>query len=122
MTGIIGNLRDTDREGAVPIADAGGFNLYNILAAAAAGVALELPLEAILRGIEGHKQVPGRLERVENDRGVALLVDYAHTGDACKMCCEPSVSLRRPGSSRSLAAGRPRLGKRPIMGEIRGAE
>ena len=41
----------------------GRFNLYNILAAAATGVALDLPLEAIRLGIEGHRRVPGRLER-----------------------------------------------------------
>ena len=60
----------------------GRFNLYNILAAAAAGIALDLPLDAIRQGIEGHWRVPGRLERVENGRGITVLVDYAHTGDA----------------------------------------
>ncbi len=60
----------------------GRFNLSNILAAAAAGVALDLPLQAIKSGIENHTTVPGRMERVENSRGVTCLVDYAHTGDA----------------------------------------
>ena len=58
------------------------FNLSNILAAASAGIALDLPLEAVKAGIEGHTTVPGRMERVDNARGVTLLVDYAHTGDA----------------------------------------
>ena len=60
----------------------GRFNLYNILAAASVGIALDLPLPAIKGGIEHHKSVPGRMERVDNDWGVTLLVDYAHTGDA----------------------------------------
>ncbi len=60
----------------------GRFNLSNILAAVTAGIALDLPLEAIKSGIEGHTNIPGRLERVDNCFGVTCLVDYAHTGDA----------------------------------------
>ena len=47
-----------------------------------AGIALDLSLTAIKSGIEGHTNVPGRLERVDNSFGVTCLVDYAHTGDA----------------------------------------
>lgn len=36
----------------------GRFNLYNIMAAAGAGVALGLPLESIKEGLEHHGQVP----------------------------------------------------------------
>lgn len=97
----------------------GRFNLYNILAAAAAGVALELPLEAIRRGIEGHRRVPGRLERVDNDRGVALLVDYAHTGDALENVLR---TLREIATARIITVfgcgGDRDPGKRPIMGRI----
>jgi UDP-N-acetylmuramoyl-L-alanyl-D-glutamate--2,6-diaminopimelate ligase len=60
----------------------GDFNVYNILAAAGAGLALNLPLEAIVRGVEALKSIPGRLEQVENRRGLTLVVDYCHTPDA----------------------------------------
>jgi len=60
----------------------GDFNVYNILAAAGAGIALNLPLEAVVRGIETLKSIPGRLERVENRRGLTLVVDYSHKPDA----------------------------------------
>ena len=97
----------------------GRFNLYNILAAAAAGVALGLPLEAIRRGIAGHKSVPGRLERVANNRGVALLVDYAHTGDALENVLR---TLREIATARIITVfgcgGDRDQGKRPIMGRI----
>ncbi|HEY6873749.1 MAG TPA: UDP-N-acetylmuramoyl-L-alanyl-D-glutamate--2,6-diaminopimelate ligase [Geobacteraceae bacterium] len=97
----------------------GRFNLYNILAAAAAGVALELPLDAIRRGIEGHKQVPGRLERVDTGRGIALLVDYAHTGDALENVLR---TLREIATARIVTVfgcgGDRDPGKRPIMGRI----
>jgi UDP-N-acetylmuramoyl-L-alanyl-D-glutamate--2,6-diaminopimelate ligase len=97
----------------------GRFNLYNILAAAAAGVALGLPLEAIRRGIAGHKSVPGRLERVDNKRGVVLLVDYAHTGDALENVLR---TLREIATTRIITVfgcgGDRDQGKRPIMGRI----
>jgi UDP-N-acetylmuramoyl-L-alanyl-D-glutamate--2,6-diaminopimelate ligase len=60
----------------------GDFNIYNILAAAGAGIAVNLPFEAVVRGIETLKSVPGRLERVENRKGLTLVVDYSHTPDA----------------------------------------
>ncbi len=60
----------------------GDFNVSNILGAVAAAHAAGIGLESIGRGIAAAPQVPGRLERVENDRGVLALVDYAHTSDA----------------------------------------
>jgi UDP-N-acetylmuramoyl-L-alanyl-D-glutamate--2,6-diaminopimelate ligase len=97
----------------------GRFNLYNILAAAAAGMALELSLDAVRRGIEGHRPVPGRLERVANNRGVVLLVDYAHTGDALENVLQ---TLREIATARIITlfgcGGDRDAGKRPIMGKI----
>jgi len=97
----------------------GRFNLANILAAVAAGVALDLPLAAIKAGIEGHVQVPGRLERVENSRGVTCLVDYAHTGDALENVL---ATLREIATGRIITVfgcgGDRDNGKRPIMGEV----
>ena len=60
----------------------GEINIYNILAAAAAAISLDVDLEAVVRGIERLRRVPGRLELVENGRGLTIMVDYAHTPDA----------------------------------------
>lgn len=60
----------------------GGFNLYNLMAAVATGVAMNIPLEVLKEGIESLEGVSGRLEKVENRKGIHLLVDYAHTPDA----------------------------------------
>ena len=60
----------------------GKFSVSNILCAIAAAVALEIPHEAILKGIAKVPVVPGRIEKIENDRDALILVDYAHTGDA----------------------------------------
>lgn len=59
----------------------GRFNASNVAMAAALAVAVGLPPHAIARGL-AHTQVPGRLQRVANDRGLAVVVDYAHTPDA----------------------------------------
>ncbi len=60
----------------------GEVNVYNILACAATALALGVDFETVSRGIEALKVVPGRLEGVENDRGLTVVVDYAHTPDA----------------------------------------
>jgi UDP-N-acetylmuramoyl-L-alanyl-D-glutamate--2,6-diaminopimelate ligase len=99
----------------------GRFNLYNIMAAAGAGLALGLPLATIKEGLEGHGQVPGRLERVENDLGVTVLVDYAHTGDALENVLRTMTELKKGRIITVFGCGGDRdKGKRPIMGEIAG--
>lgn len=60
----------------------GEINIYNILAASAAALSLHVNLDAIAEGIARLKRVPGRLELVKNQRGLNLVVDYAHTPDA----------------------------------------
>ncbi|MBW1912946.1 MAG: UDP-N-acetylmuramoyl-L-alanyl-D-glutamate--2,6-diaminopimelate ligase, partial [Deltaproteobacteria bacterium] len=60
----------------------GRLNIYNILSAAAAAMTLDIGLDAVVEGIERLRAVPGRLELVENNRGLAVVVDYAHTPDA----------------------------------------
>jgi UDP-N-acetylmuramoyl-L-alanyl-D-glutamate--2,6-diaminopimelate ligase len=95
----------------------GRFNLSNILAAASAGIALDLPLAAIKAGIEGHTTVPGRMERVDNSRGVTLLVDYAHTGDALENVLSTLKELATARIITVFGCGGDRdPGKRPIMG------
>lgn len=60
----------------------GRYNVYNILAAVAVGIAVGAPLEDIVEGIEGVKGVPGRCELVDEGQAFAVVVDYAHTPDA----------------------------------------
>ncbi|HEX5759402.1 MAG TPA: UDP-N-acetylmuramoyl-L-alanyl-D-glutamate--2,6-diaminopimelate ligase, partial [Thermoanaerobaculia bacterium] len=99
----------------------GRFNLENLLAAAAAAVALELPLAAVETAFAAQPPVAGRLEPVDRGQPFAAYVDYAHTDAAL------AAALR---SARELAAGRVILvfgcggdrdaGKRPLMGRVAG--
>jgi len=57
----------------------GDFNVENILAATAAGVAADLPLDAIVAGVESLPGVPGRFERVETPAPFDIYVDFAHS-------------------------------------------
>jgi len=119
MSGISGVISTPMGELSITSRLLGRFNLANILAAVAAGVALELPLEAIGSGIASHTTVPGRLERVENSRGVTCLVDYAHTGDALANVLSTIAEIATARIITVFGCGGDRdKGKRPIMGRI----
>lgn len=97
----------------------GDYNLSNLLAAAATGIALKLPLATIVKGLEQHRTVPGRLEKVENSRGVTCLVDYAHTGDALENVLKTLKQLAQARIITIFGCGGDRdNGKRPVMGAI----
>jgi UDP-N-acetylmuramoyl-L-alanyl-D-glutamate--2,6-diaminopimelate ligase len=99
----------------------GRFNLYNILAAVGVGIALGLSLTDIGRGVEMQKKVPGRLEQVDNQRGITVLVDYAHTGDALENVLQTLTELKTARIITLFGCGGDRdRGKRPVMGEIAG--
>jgi UDP-N-acetylmuramoyl-L-alanyl-D-glutamate--2,6-diaminopimelate ligase len=59
----------------------GAFNAMNLLAAQAVGLQLGLNCRD-MRCLKDFPGVPGRLERVINDHGMDIFVDYAHTPDA----------------------------------------
>lgn len=97
----------------------GSYNLSNILAAAAAGYALGIPLPVIVQGLADHTTVPGRLERVDNLHGITCLVDYAHTGDALENVLSTLRELTTGRLITIFGCGGDRdNGKRPIMGSI----
>jgi UDP-N-acetylmuramoyl-L-alanyl-D-glutamate--2,6-diaminopimelate ligase len=60
----------------------GRFNVYNCLAAASVGLALELPLDTIAETLSTAPHVAGRLEAVPNPLGLKIYVDFAHSDDA----------------------------------------
>jgi len=65
----------------------GEHNISNALCAAAFAMAVGQSPTAIRKGLEAVATVPGRLEAVENDRGITIFVDYAHTPDALDNVC-----------------------------------
>lgn len=60
----------------------GRFNLANCLAAIGVCLAKGVALETLPPLISTFQSAPGRLEKVENHKGLNIFVDYAHTPDA----------------------------------------
>ncbi len=96
----------------------GKFNLYNILAAVATALCLDISPETVALGIAGLKTVPGRLERVSTSGQPHVFVDYAHTDDALRKVLENLLPFRRGKIITVFGCGGDRdHGKRPLMGE-----
>jgi len=95
-------------------------NVYNILAATATAVSLDVPIAAIERGVAGLAGVPGRFEVVSGaGDDVTAVVDYAHTDDALRNLLETA----RPLGARRLVTvfgcgGDRDRSKRPLMGMV----
>jgi UDP-N-acetylmuramoyl-L-alanyl-D-glutamate--2,6-diaminopimelate ligase len=95
-------------------------NLYNILAASAVAVGLDLPMRAIQQGIARVTHVPGRFERVsEPGDEVVVVVDYAHTDDALRNVLETIRPMAQGRLITVFGCGGDRdRSKRPLMGAV----
>jgi len=95
-------------------------NVYNILAAAATAAALDVPFDAIERGVAALEGVPGRFQLASspNDE-VTVVVDYAHTDDALRNLLETARPLARGRLITVFGCGGDRdRTKRPLMGAV----
>jgi UDP-N-acetylmuramoyl-L-alanyl-D-glutamate--2,6-diaminopimelate ligase len=99
----------------------GEYNMYNILAATSAALALGVPVAAIQQGVWDVKGVVGRMERVDEGQDFMVLVDFAHTPNSLERALETARTLTH---GRVIAvfgcAGLRDVEKRPWMGEIGG--
>jgi UDP-N-acetylmuramoyl-L-alanyl-D-glutamate--2,6-diaminopimelate ligase len=95
-------------------------NVYNILAAVSTAVALDLPFDAIERGVQALDAVPGRFELVSGPKdGITVVVDYAHTDDALRNLLETARPLARGRLITLFGCGGDRdRTKRPLMGAV----
>ena len=93
-------------------------NIYNIMAAVGAAFGLGIDPEAIRRGVEGLKQVPGRMERIDGGQDFAVIVDYAHSPDALENLLMTVGQLPHAKLLTVFGCGGDRdRTKRPIMGD-----
>ncbi len=97
----------------------GKYNLYNILAAAAAADCLQVPEFMIQAGIAAVEKIPGRLEQVSLPGEPAVFVDYAHKPDALEKVLQNLAEFKKRRIVTVFGCGgdRDRL-KRPLMGGI----
>jgi UDP-N-acetylmuramoyl-L-alanyl-D-glutamate--2,6-diaminopimelate ligase len=98
----------------------GRFNVENALGALFAARALGIGEEAIRRGLESVKGVPGRFESVDAGQPFHVIVDYSHKPDALEKVLRAARDLA--AGSRVIvvvgAGGDRDRGKRPVMGRL----
>jgi UDP-N-acetylmuramoyl-L-alanyl-D-glutamate--2,6-diaminopimelate ligase len=112
----------------IKISMPGIHNVQNAVGAFVAGISAGLTPSAIAHALTQMRGVPGRLERVPNDKGIHIFVDYAHTDDALRAILAMLGSVRSQAkasnSSRDANANLITLfgcggdrdrGKRPLM-------
>jgi UDP-N-acetylmuramoyl-L-alanyl-D-glutamate--2,6-diaminopimelate ligase len=108
-----------DRELKVRSPLVGRFNLENLTAALAIGLALNLPPERCCAALAEVEQVPGRMERIPLPGGAVAIVDYAHTPDALDAVLTAGRELTRERLLLVFGCGGDRdRGKRPLMGQV----
>ena len=111
--------------GKVPIETplVGAYNVSNILAAASAGVAMDVGIDAIHAGVAAVQAIPGRMERIKEGQGFLAIVDFAHTPNALQRALQ-AVRRMVTGEGRVIAvfgcAGLRDREKRTTMGQIAG--
>ncbi len=97
----------------------GEFQIENALVASGLAIATGSEPAAVFKALEHLKGAKGRLERVGNNRGAPIFVDYAHKPDALAKALE---ALRPYVSGKLIvvfgAGGDRDRGKRPLMGAI----
>ncbi|MDD7412592.1 MAG: UDP-N-acetylmuramoyl-L-alanyl-D-glutamate--2,6-diaminopimelate ligase [Eubacteriales bacterium] len=99
----------------------GIFNVYNSLTAAALCDAVGASPEAIKKGLENIKNVPGRVELLDTGTPYRVILDYAHSPDSLSNIL---TTVRQTTKKRVIlvfgCGGNRDREKRPIMGEIGG--
>ncbi len=94
----------------------GSFQTENILAALSVVTGVGVPAEAACRALADFPGVPGRMEFIQNDRGIAVFVDYAHKPEALEKVLL-AIQGRRIITVFGCGGDRDKT-KRPVMGEI----
>jgi UDP-N-acetylmuramoyl-L-alanyl-D-glutamate--2,6-diaminopimelate ligase len=101
----------------------GRFNVYNLLAAFSAGIALGVDTATLGKILSEPITVPGRFEKVSSSAGWIAVIDYAHTPDALeKALLAAHDVMGKPRQGKIIAVfgcgGNRDKTKRPKMGRI----
>lgn len=116
--GMVASIRCPEGEYELKSELLGEPNLYNLLAAATALLAMKFPAGKVFEALSQARPVRGRFEKIETKRGFSVLVDYAHTPGALESLL---VAVRALSPSRILTVfgcgGDRDKGKRALMGQ-----
>ncbi len=102
------------------LAVVGDYNMENALAALATAFVMDIKKEVAKKALENFKNLTGRMEEVENNKGIRLYVDFAHTPNGLEQALKTLRSQYKSGRLIALigAEGFRDEGKRSMMGEI----
>jgi UDP-N-acetylmuramoyl-L-alanyl-D-glutamate--2,6-diaminopimelate ligase len=114
------SVDDAAALGGIELKLEGRFNVENALGALHAARALGVEEEAIRRGLESVRGVPGRFESVDAGQPFHVIVDYAHKPDALEKVLRAARELAAEKRVICvLGAGGDRdRGKRAVMGRL----
>ena len=97
----------------------GKFTVYNALGVIGASLLAGIDVKYIKEGLKNTNGVPGRIQNVRNDKGFAVIVDYAHSPDGLENVIS-AVREFTPGRVITVfgCGGDRDATKRPIMGNV----
>ncbi|MBT2581771.1 UDP-N-acetylmuramoyl-L-alanyl-D-glutamate--2,6-diaminopimelate ligase [Planococcus sp. ISL-109] len=96
----------------------GNFNVSNALAAIAALVAEEYPIQDVITALEAIPPVEGRMQKAQIDAPISVFIDYAHTPDAIEKAIAAVEDFKTGRVIFLVGTGGNRdKTKRPIMAE-----
>lgn len=98
----------------------GVFNIENALAAICIGLSQGISLSLIKKALEKVKQIPGRLEFIDEGQDFSVVVDYAHEPlglENVYKTLKPQIKGRLISLLGSQGGGRDKA-KRPILGRL----
>lgn len=101
----------------------GKFNVYNALPAVVIGSIFGISTEHIYRGLKNLKNIPGRMEKINEGQNFLVFVDYAHEKEGMNAILKTAGEIMAESTGKILlllgaeGGGRDKA-KRPILGEI----
>ena len=105
----------------------GDYNIENALASLAVAFVLGIDKKIALKTLECFQGVTGRMEEIENNKGIRIFIDFAHTPNGLEQALKALHSSRGPKDQQTTsgrliavigAEGYRDVEKRAMMGEI----
>ncbi len=123
MTFGINNGDETQRKWKLNLKLPGDYSIMNALAALCVGLKLRIDSKIIRKALEDFSGIPGRFEEIRNERGLNIIIDFAHKPDALEAVLTVANAKVAKNSKVIVmygCASERDIKKRPIMGRISG--
>lgn len=121
LNGVSFNLVYEGEIHKVSLSTPGKFSVYNALASMGACLALGVPMDVVIRGLEKNKGIRGRFQSFTSEKGYTAIVDYAHAPDGLLNVLQSMKEFAKARIITVFGCGGDRdTSKRPVMGEIAG--